>query len=146
MSEPSEAAHDEREPTAAVFARYMAFQIPGTFVAATVLLLLLHWEQITTGLAWVLFGFWVLKDLCMFPFVRVGYEKGGNNHGAPALLGLVGTVQRESLGFGSQGWVRVGPELWRARLDAEGDPVPTGGKVRVLAVEGLVLVVERAEP
>ncbi|MDJ0849535.1 MAG: NfeD family protein [Myxococcota bacterium] len=146
MSEPSEATHDEREPTHAVFVRYLGFQIPGTFVAAMVLLLLLHWEHISTGLAWVLFGFWVLKDVCMFPFVRVGYEKGGGAHGASALLGQTGTVQRESLGYGYQGWVRVGPELWRARLGTEGDPVPTGGRVRVQAVEGLVLVVEREQP
>ncbi len=142
MSEPSD---EGREPTATVFARYLAFQIPGTFVAASVLVLLAHWEHISAGLAWALFGCWVLKDLCMFPFVRVGYEKGGRAHGASALLGLVGIVQRDALGFGDPGWVRVGPELWRARLDAEGEPVPTGGRVQVQAVEGLVLVVKRAE-
>ena len=145
MSEPRHAATPQREPTASVFARYMAFQITGTFVAATVLLGLLHWEHITPGLAWVLFGFWVLKDLCMFPFVRVGYERGVDSHGAGALVGRIGTVQKESLACDGTGWVRMGPELWRARLGAEVPPLAIDEPVRVVAVEGLVLVVEPAE-
>lgn len=135
----------EREPTAAVFARYMTFQVPGMFVAALVLVGLVQWEYVTVAVALALFGFWVLKDLAMFPFLRVGYEKGGGPHGASALVGAAGTAQQE-LRDDEVGWVRVGPELWRARLEAGATPVAQGEKVRVVEVRDLTLQVVRADP
>lgn len=135
----------EREPSRTVFARYMAYQIPGTVLAVAVLLVLIHWEQVTPGLAMLLIAVWVLKDLALFPVTRIGYERGGRPHGADALVGAVGSVQEEVC-FERDGWVRVGPELWRARLEADGEPVPGGAKVRVLAVHDLTLRVSRLEP
>ena len=50
--------------------------------------------------------------------------------GAQALVGLHGEIDDD-------GWARVNGELWRARGAAPGD------RVRVVAVDGLTLVVER---
>lgn len=134
-----------RERTAAVFARYWLYQIPGTVLAAAVLFVLVRWELITRGVAGLLFGFWVLKDLALFPVTRVGYERGGRPHGGDALLGAVGVVREEVPASGT-GWVRVGPELWRARRQDGGEALPAGAKVRVVALEGLVLGVEPEQP
>lgn len=134
-----------REPTAVVFARYLVYQVPGFVLAAAVLVVLVHWELVGVGLAWLLFGFWVLKDLVLFPITRVGYERGVDRHGVAALVGSEGVAQ-EDLREGAVGWVRVGPELWRARLCDGAAPVEKGAAVHVVAVEDLVLRVERAGP
>ena len=131
-----------REPFGRVFARYWVFQLPGIFLAVVVLSVLVHWELVTTGLAAVLLGFWVLKDLVLFPFVRIGYERSSRPAGADALVGAVGVVQ-EPVSARREGWVRVGPELWRAVAEGAAE-VPRGAAVRVVSVRGLVLCVEPA--
>ena len=95
------------------------------------------------ALTHLLFGLWVLKDLALFPVTRIAYERGGRPHGADALLGATG-VAREGLTQGRVGYVRVGPELWRARLAEDTGELPEGTSVRVVAVRDLTLVVERA--
>ena len=130
-----------RERTAVVFARYSVFQIPGMFIAAVVLTVLVRWETITENMALLLFGFWVLKDLVLFPITRVGYERGGRKHGAEALVGSKGVV-KEEVPPGGVGWVRVGSELWRAELAGGDAALPPGAAVRVVAIRGLVLSVE----
>lgn len=129
--------------TAKVFGRYMLFQLPGFFAAGGVLLLLERWTELTPRLAALLFGLWVLKDLLLFPVTRIAYERGGRPHGADALLGATG-VAREGLAQGRIGYVRVGPELWRARLAEHAGELPEGASIRVVAVRDLTLVVERA--
>jgi membrane-bound ClpP family serine protease len=131
----------ERERPGLVFARYWLFQLPGIFVAIVVLTILVHWELITTNLAAALLGFWVLKDLLMFPVVRVGFERGGRPAGVDALVGATGIVQ-QAITSEREGWVRLGPELWRAVSEAA-DEVPEGAAVRVVGVQGLVLSVVR---
>ena len=131
----------DREPTAAVFARYAVYQIPGMFVAGLVLVLLLRWEMLSQGVAALLFGLWVLKDLILFPITRIGYEKGGRRHGAQALEAAVGVV-KEPIVAGGTGWVRLGPELWRARLASGQGTAAAGDRVRVVGLDGLVLAVE----
>lgn len=126
-----------------VFARYWLFQLPGMFVAIVVLSVLVHWELVDTRTAALLFGFWVLKDLVMYPIVRIGYETRSRPAGAEALIGAVGVVQQE-IGDAEEGWVRLGPELWRAVLQGSG-AAPVGAEVRVVAVRGLVLSVEEVE-
>jgi membrane-bound serine protease (ClpP class) len=55
--------------------------------------------------------------------------------GVQTLVGKTATVSRSCR---PRGQVRVGGELWEARCDAGADP---GTRVRVVAVEGLTLVV-----
>ena len=131
--------------TARVFARYWLFQIPGQVAVAAVLLLLVGWGRIGEALAWAVFGVWVLKDLVMFPWLRIAYESGGRPHGADALVGSEGRAQ-EALTEGETGWVRVGPELWRARLAPGAVPIAAGAPVRVVSVRDLTLRVEGLAP
>jgi membrane protein implicated in regulation of membrane protease activity len=137
----------ERERTASVFARYLVLQLPGIAAAALVLAILVRYAGLSRGLAFLLFGLWIAKELILFPIVRVGYERGGRPHGADALVGSLALVQDE-LAPGRVGWVRVGPERWRARLRGapEGQPpLPRGAQVRVLEVRNLELFVERVD-
>jgi len=60
--------------------------------------------------------------------------------GAEALIGKTGSV-RERLA--PEGQVMVSGEIWRAV--AEGEPVEIGGQVRIVAVDGLTLKVNKAE-
>ena len=89
--------------TAAVFARYLVFQLPGCVVAAAVLAGLVRWEQLSPTLAYVLFGIWVVAEIALFPVLRVGYETGGARGGADALVGVVGVAQSD---LDPEGYVR----------------------------------------
>jgi membrane-bound ClpP family serine protease len=82
----------------------------------------------------------VLKDIALYPLVRRAYERRSGG-GADALLGALATARDR---LDPEGYVRVGHELWRARL-REG-VAERGASLRVLAVRGLTLVVEVAEP
>jgi membrane protein implicated in regulation of membrane protease activity len=118
--------------------RYWLFQLPG-FLAVAALLAALVWGWgLAPRLAALFLALWVLKDVVLYPFVRRAYEPRSGG-GADALVGAV-AVARERLD--PEGYVRVGHELWRARV--RGGAVEEGAPVRVLEVRGLTLVVEGA--
>ena len=58
--------------------------------------------------------------------------------GAEGMVGIVGRA-RDTLEPGAHGYVDVHGELWRASAR---EPVPAGGPVRVVGVNGLTLIVE----
>jgi len=124
----------------ATWLRYWLFQLPGTLAVTGLLVLLVRWWDLSPRLAAVFLGIWVLKDLTLYPFVRKAYEPRSGG-GADALVGAVATASDR---LDPEGYVRVGHELWRARV--RGGSVEKGGSVRVLEVRGLTLVVERAAP
>ena len=128
--------------SAAVFARYLLFQLPGCVVAAAVLAGLVHWEHLSSAVAYVLFGVWVVGEIALFPFLRVGYETGGTRGGAEALVGALGVAQED---LDPEGYVRMGAERWRAVVASECAPVAAGAEVRVREVRQLTLVVEPAD-
>ena len=125
-----------------VFARYLVLQIPGQFIAALTLIMLVRWTELTPMLAGILFGLWVIKDLAMYPVTRIAYEPQSGGQGADALLGALGVAQ-EDLTPEQIGYVRVGAELWRAQL-CDGESVAKGAAVRVTEVRDLTLQVEPA--
>lgn len=119
--------------------RYWLFQLPGFLAVAALLALLVRWWELAPRLAALFLALWVLKDLALYPFVRRAYEARSGG-GADALLGVLATARDR---LDPEGYVRVGHELWRARL-REGS-AERGAAVRVLAVRGLTLVVEVAD-
>jgi len=125
-----------------VFARYLVLQIPGQFIAGVTLVMLVRWTELTPMLAGLLFVLWVIKDLVMYPVTRIAYERQEGGQGADALLGALGVAQ-EDLAPEQIGYVRVGAELWRARLRG-GERVARGAAVVVTEVSGLTLQVEPA--
>jgi membrane protein implicated in regulation of membrane protease activity len=119
--------------------RYYLLQIPG-WVLLTIILTMIHrwiglplWA-VASGLALL-----VIKDIVLYPYLRRAYESASPS-GAERFIGEVGTVVRVPQ---PQGYIRIGGELWQARLDQPSETVETGSRVRVKSVDGLVLIVSR---
>ena len=130
--------HSPRAPLRVVFARYLAFEIPGWLLAGGVLWALIEWWDLAPRTALLLFALWVAKDLLLFPVLRIAYEPQSGG-GADALIGARGTATQH---LDPAGYVRIGAELWRARLAGGHDALPIGAAVRVCEVRGLELIVE----
>jgi membrane-bound ClpP family serine protease len=130
-----------RASTRRVFARYLAFEAPSWVLLAVVLVVLVRVWDLSIALAALVLGLWVLKDLALFPVLRIAYEPGGGSGGAENLLGALAVV---SVALDPEGWVQIGAERWRARVSARHAPVELGVEVRVVAIEGLLLRVEPA--
>jgi membrane-bound ClpP family serine protease len=125
-----------RPPLRRTLARWAAFQVPGWIVAAA--LSFAAWELgwIEAWVAWTLVGVFVGKDVVMFPLVRASYEPMAATHGHVGDAGVAdGAIDPD-------GWARIGPELWRARLAPGAPAIAAGEPLRVVAVDGLVVVVE----
>jgi membrane protein implicated in regulation of membrane protease activity len=133
-----EAASPAR-PDRRVVLRYAAFQIPGQLFVLGLGLTAWEWLGAPAWLAWGAPLAFALKDALLFPFVWRAYEP--DDRVASSLVGQI-AVAEERLDPG--GWVRIGPELWRVELARRGAEVPRGAKVRVVGVEGLLLLVEPA--
>jgi membrane protein implicated in regulation of membrane protease activity len=125
-----------------VVGKYVLLQVPGWFLAAGLLTAGVRWWELSPRLALALFAVWILKDVLLFPLLRVAYESHGGVGGADALVGARGVA---TVDLDSAGYVRVGPELWRAELAEGSGPIRRGARVRVRAVRGLTLEIE-AEP
>jgi membrane protein implicated in regulation of membrane protease activity len=121
-----------------VAARYALFQLPELVIASAVLLLLVRLELLTPGWGWASFGLWLLKEAALFPLLRRAYEPSDPS-GAARLVGVIGIATGR---LDPQGTVRIGAELWTARLASGSRPVEPGERVCVKAVEGLTLHVE----
>ncbi|MAJ59512.1 MAG: hypothetical protein CBC48_05790 [bacterium TMED88] len=125
------------------FVRFLLFECLSWGVTAFVLAILVHLEWIPLWLGCVVFAVLVIKDLALYPLTRKAHEIG-HPHGGSALLGR--EVRAETV-LDPEGWVRAGPERWRARV-AETEKkriIEPGHGARVLQLEGLVLIVEPIE-
>jgi membrane protein implicated in regulation of membrane protease activity len=128
-----------QRPDRRVVLRYAALQVPGNLVVLTLVLAAWEWLDIPGWMTWAVPLGWVAKDALMFPLVWRAYEPDDRS-GPGGLNGSIVLVQEE---LSPAGWVRRGPELWRAELvDGAGAAVPPGTEVRIVRVEGLVLRVE----
>lgn len=117
--------------------RYALFQLPGIALVGLGLAGAVRWWDLPESWAWTGLGLWVLKDAAMFPLVRRAYEP--SDRGAQALVGSHGVAEEL---IAPEGWVRIGPELWRAELAPDSGPALQGTPVRVVRIRGLVVVVE----
>lgn len=121
-----------------VLAKYLILQVPGWLGVGALLAAAVHWWGLGTPLALALFAGWVIKDFALFPVLRHAYGPAEASPSA-SLRGARGVVTRE---VDPRGYVRIGAELWSARVADGQAPLPVGTPVRVLDVEGLTLWVE----
>lgn len=128
-------------PDRRVVLRYAALQIPGQVFVGLLAVAAWEWLGAPAWLAWGVPLFWVVKDALLFPLVWRAYEP--DDPGAPG--GLVGSTAVVEEPLDPSGWVRIGPELWRAELVDGAAAAPRGARVRVVRVDGLVLGVEPAD-
>ncbi len=127
----------ERSRAAWVAGKYLLLQIPGWLIVGCLVTAAVRWWGISPLTACLLFAAWLVKDAVMFPFLKSAYEPSDENTG-----GLVGARAVTSDRLDPAGWVRLGPERWRAELVHGHEPVAKGTTVRVLAVNGLIVTVE----
>jgi membrane protein implicated in regulation of membrane protease activity len=123
-----------------VAGKYALFQVPGWATAAALAWAAHRFLALDAWLAIAAFALWVVKDAVLFAFVRDAYAVTTRPAGA-SLLGARAVAEEP---LEPEGLVRVGPELWRARLAAGEAPVPAGAVVIVEAVNGLTLRVRGA--
>jgi membrane protein implicated in regulation of membrane protease activity len=131
-------AQRRERPDRRVLLRYAALQVPGQLFVLALAFAAYEYLGLPGWTVWAVPLAWAAKDALLFPFVWRAYEPDD----AFASAGLVGqiAVSEETLDPG--GWVRLGAELWRARLVDDVRSAPRGAKLRVVGVEGLVLRVE----
>lgn len=120
-----------------IWPRYLLFQLPSWAAVGLGLGLAHTFEWIAAPWSALLFAGLVVKDLVLYPWMKIAYEPS-LLHGAPALVDACGVVE---IALTPEGHVRIGPERWRARCES-GAPATVGDRVRVRAVDGLTLIVE----
>jgi membrane protein implicated in regulation of membrane protease activity len=121
--------------------RYLLFQVPGWLVVGGGLWLVARWGHLAPAWAAALFALWLVKDLVLYPALRRAYEPDGDRPGGGPLAAE--GVAEDPLGE-HEGWVRLGPERWRARRAPGSPPIPRGAPVRVVGVHGMTVRVEPA--
>jgi membrane protein implicated in regulation of membrane protease activity len=114
----------------------LIFQIPGWFIAGTVLFLVSHWQWIPKWLAIVCFCAWVLKDLLLYRFLRRAYEPDVT--GAARLVGARGVAEGD---LAPHGYIRVRGELWRAVANPADHVVRSGTEVEIVSAERMEVFV-----
>jgi membrane protein implicated in regulation of membrane protease activity len=97
----------------------------------------LAWLSLRTAL--LLFVALLVKDFALYPLVKRAYEPRAGMHAPETLIGRQAVAVRA---LDPDGTVRLGGELWRARRNADAQPVQPGEEVRVCGVDGLTLLVE----
>ena len=121
-----------------VVLRYALFQIPELGLVAVGLFFAHDVGWLTPLGAGLVFAAWLIKDVVLFPFVRNAYApQNGRLPRDPR--GQVGVAPD---GLEIEGYIRLGPERWRARRATDSDRIAPGESVRVVSLEGLTLVVE----
>jgi membrane protein implicated in regulation of membrane protease activity len=115
-----------------VLGKYLLFQLPGWVAVSAAAFAAHRWLGFPEPLAFAVVAVYVLKDFVLYPFVRQAYEVEPRRPGAHQVA-----VAEDELAPG--GFVRLGPERWRARLVPGSARVARGERVRVEGVEGLCL-------
>ena len=118
--------------------RYAAFQLPELAIVGCVLLLVRRWDLLSAGTAGLIFALWIAKDVLMFPAMRSVYLPGDRGS-SQEILGAVGVAHD---GLDEDAYVRIGAELWRARRVSGSPPITPGQQFRVVALDGLTVLVE----
>jgi membrane protein implicated in regulation of membrane protease activity len=120
--------------------RYWMFQLPGFAGAGGVLYLAVGFEWIGTWAAVGGLAAWVVKDLLLYPLLKQSYAPPSAVRDA-----CVGRAAVATEPLAPDGYVRLGHELWRARMADLNQTASAGAALEVVAREGLLLRVSAAK-
>ena len=81
---------------------------------------------------------WIAKDVLLYPVLKTAYE-GDKPVGQASMVGSLGTATED---LRPRGYVKIGPELWRAECS---EAVRAGDAVRVKGCHGMTMLVEPVE-
>jgi membrane protein implicated in regulation of membrane protease activity len=118
--------------------RYTLFQIPDLILLGLALAAAVHLWDFPVLAAYGLVAVWIVKDVIMYPILRIAYEAGGTS-GVDAIHGALGVVTQTLV---PSGYVRLGSERWKAELASGSQAVSAGSAIRVVELRGLTLIVE----
>jgi membrane protein implicated in regulation of membrane protease activity len=121
-----------------VVVRYVLFQVPAILILVLVLIPVGRWVDLPAWFVWGLIGFWVVKDVILFPFVWSAYDldRPGNTN---SIVGSQGIAEDR---LAPSGYIRVHGELWKAEVIGGSPPVERGEAVRVRGINGLTALVQ----
>ena len=71
-----------------VLARYTLFQIPDLILLGLARVVAVRWWGLSLPAAWLIFAFWIVKDIVLYPVIRIAYRTDGS---AADRLGLRST-------------------------------------------------------
>ena len=120
--------------------KYFLFQIPGWLIALLTLVIATDWEVISTSTASVCLLCWVLKDLLLYPWLKLAYRS--QPIGAKALVGSTGVADGD---LTPEGFIRVRGERWRALVNPVDASIRAGAKVEITGADRMTVYV-RALP
>jgi membrane protein implicated in regulation of membrane protease activity len=122
-----------------IYLRYILLNIPGLVVVILILIIIQHWVALPEWLFWSIIGFWIVKDVVLFPFVWRAYdwERSGRSR---SMIGERGFAKER---LAPKGYVQVRGELWRAETIDGGPPIEMGQSVKIVKMDGLTLFVEQ---
>jgi membrane-bound ClpP family serine protease len=135
-----DAGHSEKKkPDKSVVMRYSAYQLPGLIIVVILLLLLRQWFGLSLAAFAAIVAAWVAKDVVIFFYVWPAYDRR-DRPVAGKLIGETGVAVDE---IDPDGYVRIGGERWQAC--SRSAPIGKGEPVRVIASEGIRLIIEKEE-
>jgi membrane protein implicated in regulation of membrane protease activity len=124
-------------PSIRITAKYFVLQLPGQISFILILALFRQWVELPDYLTWGLLGFWVGKDIILFPFLWRFYDP--NQY--PDRFRMVGRKGVALTPLNSDGHVQVKGERWQARTAGDRIAIERGDTIRVEAIHGLKLTV-----
>jgi len=124
-------------PTLRIAVKYFMLQLPGQAAFILIILLMRQWLQAPAYLMWGLLGFWVGKDIFLFPFLWRFYDP--NQY--PDRFRMVGRKGIALTRLNPDGYVRVRGERWQAGVNEEQASIEQGETIYIEAVSGLKLTV-----
>ena len=124
-----------------IYTRYILLNIPGLVAVILILMIIQHWVALPVWLFWSIIGFWIIKDVILFPVVWRAYDwdRPGRSR---SMIGQHGIAQER---LAPSGYVRFHGELWRSEKMGDGPPIEAGQTVQVVKMDGLTLFVEHKE-
>jgi len=125
------------KPPLRVLIKYFLLQLPGQAVFILILVFVRQCLEAPAYLTWGLLGFWVGKDIFLFPFLWRFYDP--NQY--PDRFRMVGRKGFTLTRLNPDGYVQVQGERWQAGIYEEQASIERGEAICVEAINGLKLTV-----
>jgi membrane-bound ClpP family serine protease len=120
------------------FGKFLLASVPGWVIAIVAVVVLSQSGAVTLWPLLVLLAIWITTDIATFPRWRRYYESEASTR---RIVGEHGVAVSE---LAPRGFARVRGELWQVRA-VDDAAIRQGDHVRVSAIRGLELLVERVD-
>ncbi len=121
--------------------RYILLQLPLAVLLFVLYVASKSIREISSNVVLYIFIFWTAKDIFLYPFVWRAY--GPERHKKRQdMVGKTGITQQR---LHPTGYIRIGPELWRAEAVPEENAIDKNVRVKVYDLKGLLLYVKKLE-